>query len=88
MSVECVALRQETPVTFAQTLHQILAEKGWSVNLLAQKSGLPYTALKAYFQTNKKTGKARLPTYGNVVVICRALGLSTDAFQDCTDWPE
>ena len=78
--------RETSPVTFAEKLRQLLDARDWSVNELALRADVPYTTLKAYFQVNKKTNKARLPTYANVVAICRALGISTDSFQDCSDW--
>lgn len=74
------------PMTFASCLHALLEKKGWSVNELARQSGVPYPTLKSYFQTNKKTGRSRLPTYANVVAICKALEVSTDYFTECVDW--
>jgi transcriptional regulator with XRE-family HTH domain len=83
MSVECVALRQETPVTFAQKISTLLKEKGWSVSDLAQASGLTFPTVRSYTAKGKN---ARIPNLANAFKLADALGVSVEAFKECEDF--
>lgn len=66
-------------MTFAEKLKAIRIEKGLSERGLADAAGVPYGALHTYAIGTRK------PSFAYVVKIARALGVTCEAFSDCTD---
>lgn len=66
-------------MTFAEKLKAIRTEQGISERGLAEVAGVPYGALHTYAIGTRK------PSFAYVVKIARALGVSCEAFADCTD---
>lgn len=69
-------------MTFAERLRQLRDEAGLSEAKLAEASGVSYGTLHEYV-----LGR-RHPSFGNVVKIAKALGVTCDAFAECDDIAE
>lgn len=68
-------------MTFREKLNQELTKKQWSVYQLSSETKIPYTTLKSHFLSENPT----IPSYGNAILICNALGVPADFFADCED---
>jgi transcriptional regulator with XRE-family HTH domain len=69
-------------MTFAAKLRKLRDLAGLSEAKLAQASGVSFAALHDY-----GLGR-RQPSFAAVLKIARALGVTCEAFADCTDTPE
>jgi transcriptional regulator with XRE-family HTH domain len=67
---------------FAQKLRQLREAKGISEAKLAKLSGVRLGALHSYGLTGKH---GRAPSFPAVVAIAAALGVTCEAFANCTD---
>jgi transcriptional regulator with XRE-family HTH domain len=69
-------------MTFAAKLRELRDAAGLSEAKLAQASGVSFAALHDYGLSRRK------PSFAAVVKIARALGVTCEAFADCTDIAE
>jgi transcriptional regulator with XRE-family HTH domain len=65
-------------------LLQLMQERGWSVNALAQKSGLSFPTVRSYLST-KPSGK-RLPSVANLLKLAKALEVNLEDLAGCDDF--
>jgi transcriptional regulator with XRE-family HTH domain len=66
-------------MTFAEKMRKLRDEAGLSEARLAKAAGVAFGTLHEY-----GLGR-RMPSFGNVVKIARALGVDCTAFADCSD---
>lgn len=71
-------MKKAKPITFALRLAELLAEKKITAYRLAQIADLPKQTISRFLLGQTE------PTFGNVVRIVRALGVSLAAF-DCVE---
>lgn len=51
-------------------IDELMQERGWNINQLAEKSGCKYNTIKNLFERNN------IPSYGTLEKICSAFGIS------------
>jgi transcriptional regulator with XRE-family HTH domain len=66
-------------MTFAEKLLELREAAGLSQAKLAEASGVPFATVHGY------SLGLRRPSLANTVKMARALGVTCDAFADCTD---
>lgn len=73
----------ESAVLFRELLNQLRKDRGWSVQTLAERSGLPVGTVNSYCISGHGN---RLPTLASAISLARALGESVSIFEGCEDF--
>src|SRR5438477_11953429 len=71
--------RGAPPMTFAERLRELRTAAGLSEAKLAAASGIPFGTVHVYTMGRRK------PSFAAVLKIARALGVSCEAFAECSD---